>query len=299
MSSPKPNISEIKNKQLRAELYKKMKQEKAKAKKEEKKRKEKERKELGEDAPPKQQPHTIESLRVYDETFVSPEDEEVMQDQAMDEMADHLASDDTSQVLITTSDKPTARTIKFCKELKKSIPNSIVLCRRALNIKDIVEQAKAREFKNLIVVHEDRKKPNGLVLCHLPDGPTAHFKISNVVFAKEIKQSGDLTDHVPEVILKNFSTRLGCSVGRMLATLYPKHPEFIGRRVVTFHNQRDYIFFRQHRYQFRSTQKASLQELGPRFTLKLRSLQKGTFDSKYGEFEYLVKREKNRRKFVL
>lgn len=27
-----------------------------------------------------------------------------------------------------------------------------------------------------------------------------------------------------------------------------------------------------------------MQELGPRFTLKLRSLQKGTFDSKYGAY---------------
>lgn len=32
---------------------------------------------------------------------------------------------------------------------------------------------------------------------------------------------------------------------------------------------------------------ARLQELGPRFTLKLLSLQKGTFDSKAGEFEWL------------
>lgn len=32
-----------------------------------------------------------------------------------------------------------------------------------------------------------------------------------------------------------------------------------------------------------------IQELGPRFTLKLRSLQKGTFDSKFGEYEWIHK----------
>ena len=32
-----------------------------------------------------------------------------------------------------------------------------------------------------------------------------------------------------------------------------------------------------------------LQEIGPRFTLKLRSLQKGTFDSKFGEYEWIHK----------
>ena len=38
------------------------------------------------------------------------------------------------------------------------------------------------------------------------------------------------------------------------------------------------------RYIFRNAQRVGMQELGPRFTLKLRSLQKGTFDSKYGDY---------------
>jgi ribosome production factor 1 len=43
------------------------------------------------------------------------------------------------------------------------------------------------------------------------------------------------------------------------------------------------------------------QELGPRFTLKLLSLQKGTFDSRNGEFEWLPKKENktSRRRFFL
>lgn len=47
--------------------------------------------------------------------------------------------------------------------------------------------------------------------------------------------------------------------------------------------------------------KARLQELGPRFTLRLVSLQKGTFDSKGGEFEFVSKPEldTSRRKFHL
>ena len=39
-----------------------------------------------------------------------------------------------------------------------------------------------------------------------------------------------------------------------------------------------------YRYMFKNAKKAGLQEIGPRFTLKLRSLQKGTFDSKFGEY---------------
>lgn len=47
--------------------------------------------------------------------------------------------------------------------------------------------------------------------------------------------------------------------------------------------------------------KARLQELGPRFTLRLQSLQKGTFDSKHGEYEWLHKTDMDtsRRRFHL
>lgn len=43
------------------------------------------------------------------------------------------------------------------------------------------------------------------------------------------------------------------------------------------------------------------QELGPRFTLKLQTLQKGTFDSKFGEFEWVHKTDMDtsRRRFHL
>lgn len=59
-----------------------------------------------------------------------------------------------------------------------------------------------------------------------------------------------MSGHRPELLLNNFNTRLGHSVARILAGLFPYNPEFQGRRAITFHNQRDFIFFRQHRYFF-------------------------------------------------
>ena len=87
----------------------------------------------------------------------------------------------------------------------------------------------------------------------------------------------------------------------MFASLMPHQPEFKGRQVATFHNQRDFIFFRRHRYIFKDGKRADLQELGPRFTLKLMSLQKGTFELASGEkvFEYKPSMDKNRRRFFL
>lgn len=43
------------------------------------------------------------------------------------------------------------------------------------------------------------------------------------------------------------------------------------------------------RYEFKSGQRVALQEMGPRFTLKLRWLQNGLFDTKYGEYEWILK----------
>ena len=42
-------------------------------------------------------------------------------------------------------------------------------------------------FTDVLVVNEDRKLPNGLLLVHLPDGPTAHFKLTNFKRGYEIK----------------------------------------------------------------------------------------------------------------
>ena len=63
---------------------------------------------------------------------------------------------------------------------------------------------------------------------------------------------------------------------------------------MTFHNQRDFIFVRHHRYIYRKEgdkTRAKLQELGPRFTLKLKWLQEGSFDTEFGEFEWMSKRK--------
>lgn len=44
-----------------------------------------------------------------------------------------------------------------------------------------------------------------------------------------------------------------------------------------------------YRYIYESEKKARLQEIGPRFTLKLRSIQRGTFDSEHGDYEWIYK----------
>ena len=311
--SKEDRIRGIRNKIRRTEEISKIKREKKKEKRERQQERKRRSEAMGEKAPPRLIPRTLENTREKDETAVEHDegqtnpriDEEVEWDICNDEFRDYFAKTYEPKVLITCSDNPHSKTMAFIRELARIIPNSEPYFRKNASVKKTVKQAIAKGVTDVIVVNEDNRKPNGMLVSHLPDGPTAHFRLSNVKVARELRKDfRQISAHRPEVILNNFGTRLGHSVGRMLAALFHYEPQFKGRRAVTFHNQRDYIFFRHHMYDFKSKDKVRLREMGPRFTLKLRSLQKGTFDSKSGEYEWIIQgrrhdMETSRRRFFL
>ena len=113
------NISEIKNRDLRHQNYVQLRKEKKKDKKKRRDARRKEAEALGEDAPPKEIPKTIESLREADETTVAagtaPEeeqDEEVNWDIANDEFKDYFSKSYEPKVLITSADNPHKASLK-------------------------------------------------------------------------------------------------------------------------------------------------------------------------------------------
>ena len=194
-------------------------------------------------------------------------------------------------------------------------------------------------------------------LSSLGTGPTARFRVTNVKRCRDIRGHGRPTAHNPELVLRGFGTAVGGRVGRLLASMFPVDPAFRGRQVATLHAQRDFIFFRHHRYVFEEKEDgrarraaaelkkkerrkgkrsgegkreggsaaavdraaagpssaaagalppptavvARLQELGPRFTLKLLDLRKGVLCGHDSEKEWAPSREarKARRKFSL
>jgi ribosome production factor 1 len=291
---PDFNIKVIKNKERRTDLWLKLKVEKKKEKNARREAREKERKALGDAAPPKEVPKTLDNCRDKDVTTIKTgkdveADEEVEKDLEKDEFSTYFERSYVPKVLITTDDNPCSKTRYFVKELERIIPNAELKWRNNSSIKKMVTDSIERGFSDIVIVNEYVNQPNQLIITHLPDGPTAHFKLTNVKIAKNLKKDfNQISAHRPEVILNNFTTRLGHGVARMLASLFHYDPEFEGKRVCTLHNQRDYIFFRHHKYHIKTTEKVRLHELGPRFTLKLQWLQEGTFDSKYGEYEWML-----------
>ncbi|PQE22257.1 hypothetical protein CJF32_00004634 [Rutstroemia sp. NJR-2017a WRK4] len=203
------------------------------------------------------------------------------------------------KILLTTSLNSTLH--EEAHLLCTLFPNSNYIPRSAhrygykYSLREICKFATNREYTSVVLLKEDYKKPTGLTIVHLPSGPTCHFSIANWVEGKKLPGHGNPTNHYPELILNNFRTPLGLLTARLFLTLFPPQPELQGRQVVTLHNQRDYIFVRRHRYVFREKReteksvvgpdgkivegvegiRAGLQELGPRFTLKLRRIDKG------------------------
>lgn len=235
-------------------------------------------------------PRTLDNTREFDPSYLTADPEassstapgESATDIANDPFADYFTSTDDPtippKILITTSPKASKATYDFCDEIVGVFPGAEFIRRKkgkGFELGRIAGWAAGRGYKHMCVVNEDMKKPNAITLIHLPTGPTAYFKLTSIELTKQIYGHARATAHFPELVLNNFVTRLGHSVGRLFQTLFPPMPEFEGRQVVTLHNQRDFLFFRRHRYAFRSTEKVALQEIGPRFTLKLRSLRKG------------------------
>ena len=251
--------SQIKNKQRRSEVYGKLLHEQALEKKKRRQLRQKEELralENGETPAPRQVPKTIENQRVIDETHIVKEDEEEIQNEDKeDEFASYFSFNSSPKIIITTSRKPSGAMFKFLENLFTVVPNAYYYARRNYHVKEMVKYASARGFTDLLIFNENKTfskgaRVNGLLHVHLPEGPSAMYKLTNLILSKKIRNHGRATSHYPELLLNNFSTRLGHRIGRMFASLFPQKPEFKGRRVVTFHNQRDFIFFRHHRYVF-------------------------------------------------
>lgn len=82
---------------------------------------------------------------------------------------------DDPKILLTTSRDPSSRLLQFVKEMKSVFPNSQRINRGAAVIKELIEASRANDVTDLVIVHEHRGEPDGMIISHLPYGPTAYF----------------------------------------------------------------------------------------------------------------------------
>lgn len=240
-----------------------------------------------------------EAKREYDPTIIKSDDEDLILENETDPLEDVISGKIEPKVKITTSGDD-APLIPFGECLQKLIPNSLFERRdEAATFKYIHDKAIEEGYTDLLVLCSANNEVYSMTHIHLPYGPTADWRVMSIALPKDIPGHAKTSEHYPEVQLHRFVTRLGKLCGRMLRALFPANPEYHGRRVITLHHQRDFVFFRHYRYIFDSTEAARLQEAGPKFTLKLNWLQEGPYDPMNGMYTFIRKgrHEESRRRW--
>ena len=197
------------------------------------------------------------------------------------------------RVCVTTSRDPSSRLKQFAKEMKLLIPNSVRINRGNNRVDELMESCKQSEFSDVVIVQETRGEPDGLVICHLPLGPTAFFTLSSAVLRHDLNPpAAPMSEAYPHIILHNFDTELGKRVGNILKCLFPV-PKPDTKRLVTFGNNNDFISFRHHMYSKPTHDTVELHEVGPRFEMRLYQIRLGLLDQKEADNEYVLRPYQN------
>ena len=193
------------------------------------------------------------------------------------------------KILVTTSRDPSSRLQQFAKEIRLIFPNAQRINRGNHVISEVVAACRASEVTDLVIIHEHRGVPDGLIVSHFPYGPTAFFSLSNVILRHDIPEAmgHKMSEAYPHLVFSGFTTNLGSRMMKILRYLFPV-PKEEGKRVISFVNQNDYISFRHHTYtQVKMTgDEVELTEVGPRFELRPFQIKLGTVDIEEADTEW-------------
>ncbi|CAL6053800.1 U3_small nucleolar ribonucleoprotein IMP4 [Hexamita inflata] len=188
------------------------------------------------------------------------------------------------RILITTSRDPSPRLKLFTKEMKYIFPTAERINRGSRSIYDLVNSVRNAGFTDLILLHETRGQPDGMIISHLPHGPTLYLNVSDVLMRQEVNPEATVLEKAPQLIFENLNQKIGKRLQRIMGHLFPK-PKDESDRVVSFVNRSDTILFRN--YQFTKVGKeVLLKEQGPRFNLTPYKIMVDAVDSKAEEAEW-------------
>ncbi|TPX44791.1 hypothetical protein SeMB42_g04209 [Synchytrium endobioticum] len=193
------------------------------------------------------------------------------------------------KLLITTSRDPSSRLQQFAKEMRLVYPNAQRINRGNYVMGDIVEACRANDVTDLIILHEHRGQPDGMIVSHFPYGPTACFTLHNVKLRHDLPSAdmGTVSEQYPHLIFNKFSSKLGSRVQNVLKYMFPV-PKETSQRVMTFANEGDFISFRHHVFT-KVGKDVQLVEVGPRFEMRAYEIRLGTVELPDADVEWALR----------
>lgn len=198
------------------------------------------------------------------------------------------------KILVTTSRGPSQRLTQFLKEMRIIIPNCVRVNRGNIVIKDLVKVCQDNEYSDLIILHENRGTPDGMIISHMPCGPTLYLGLFNVILRHDIKEEIDkVSEAYPHLIFDGFKTRVGERIVEIVKNLFPV-PKAEALRCLTFANKDDFISFRHHSFAKKTDEKngkknVELEEIGPRFEMRPYQILLGTIDQPDSNKEWVLR----------
>lgn len=74
-----------------------------------------------------------------------------------------------------------------------------------------------KNFSDIVFIHEYKGVPNGLVISHLPIGPTIYIGLTNVVMWHDVDDSKDkISLAYPNLVFNNFNDGIGKRIKTIL-----------------------------------------------------------------------------------
>ena len=202
------------------------------------------------------------------------------------------------KILLTTSRDPSSRLTQFLKELRFVFPNAQRVNRGAYVMKDLLDLARSNDVSDVVILHEHRGKPDGLIISHMPQGPTAYFGLSDVVLRHDLAEKPpNMSEVKPHLVFDGFSGKIGKRTMTILQALFPPAAP-LAQRVVSFVNSTDIVQFRNHTYE-QHKQTVDLTEQGPRFNMRLYRIELGTLDMPDVKVEWALRPFMNKQKAAL
>ncbi|KAH9260331.1 hypothetical protein BASA82_000181 [Batrachochytrium salamandrivorans] len=195
------------------------------------------------------------------------------------------------RICVTTSRDPSSKLKEFSKELKMLFPESRRVNRGQTTLAELVQSCTKAEFTDIVLCTEHRGDPDGLIICHLPFGPTMRVSITDCVTRHDIDCQEPASEAFPHLLFHDMESALGNRVKSILTHLFPV-PKLDSKRVVTFYNKDDVISFRHSlvkKIAGGDKGKPTLVEVGPRFEMRPYEIRLGTMDQKSSEVEWVLR----------
>lgn len=142
-----------------------------------------------------------------------------------------LAGVDDPRILITTSRNPSSKLKQFAKEMKLVFPNSHRINRGNYKKTTLAEACIDQKITDLILLKEHRGVPDGLIISHLPHGPTAYCTLYNTVMRHDIPNVGTMSEQYPHLIFHNFTSERGERTSRFQESRWPNRTERSGTTI--------------------------------------------------------------------